>query len=52
MITTLPLITTRIAEPLDVTFYLNATAAEWDAMMQARYGPDWELDDELEQSNG
>ena len=52
MIPTLTPILTRIAEPLDVTFYLNATAAEWDAMMQARYGPDWELDDELEQSNG
>ena len=46
---TIPLITTRIAEPLAVEFYLNASAAEWDAMMQARYGPDWELDEECDQ---
>ena len=49
MIPALPLITTRIAEPLDVSFYLNATQDEWDDMMQARYGPDWELDEECDQ---
>ena len=48
MIPALPLITTRIAEPLDVEFYLNATPKQWDAMMQARYGPDWELDEECD----
>ena len=49
MIPALPLITTRIAEPLDVEFYLNASPAEWNDMMQARYGPDWELDEECDQ---
>lgn len=52
MMPTLPLITTRIAEPLDVSLLLNASDEQFNAMMQARYGPDWELDDELEQSNG
>ena len=49
MIPALPLITTRIAEPLAVEFYLNASPQEWDAMMQARYGPDGELDEECDQ---
>ena len=49
MITVIPPITVRIAEPLAVTFYLNASKAEWDAMMQSRYGPDWELDEECDQ---
>ena len=46
MMPTIPTITTRIAEPLDVSFYLNASSEEWEAMMRVRYGPDWELDDE------
>ena len=48
----LPLITTRIAEPLDVSMLLNVSDEQFNAIMEARYGPNWQIDDELEQSAG
>ena len=38
-------VTTPIADVIDVDVYLNSTDEEWDAIMKAKYGEDWQDQD-------